>query len=264
MLSFHAIIALALRHARLLRRDANYLLSMFYWPLLDVLIWGFLGSYIQNVQTNGYQNYTAVALLCIILWRTTSTSAIVTARAFVEELWSHNLINIVSLPLTLTEWFAGITLYNTLMSCATAVYCTLLIMFFYGLSPALIFGKFVLFAPPLFLSGLALGTLCLAIIAYCGKRAEELLYVFAWFFAPFSAAFYPREILPGWAQMISDALPMSYIFTGLRVSMLSEGDPTPYLIKGYLMAIAYLIIALLAFVFAFHKSKNRGLARLSD
>lgn len=264
MPQLHAIFAITMRHLRLLRRDINHLLSTFYWPLLDVLIWGFLGTYIQNVQTNGIQNYTAVALLCIMLWRTTSSSAIVTARALVEELWTHNLINLVSLPLTLTEWILGVTLYNVIMSGITAIYCMILIMLLYGLSPLAMLSTFIVFAPPLFFSGLALGTICLAIIAYCGKRAEELFYIFAWFFAPFSTAFYPREILPGWAQMLSDALPMSAIFTGLRTSMLHNGDPTPYLIKGYLMAIAYFIVAIIAFAFAFHKSKKYGLARLSD
>lgn len=121
-----------------------------------------------------------------------------------------------------------------------------------------------MFAPPLFLSGLAIGMFCLAIIAYCGKRAEELYYVFAWFFVPFSTAFYPRAILPYWAQMMSDCLPMSYIFTGMRASLMHDADPKPFILQGYVMAIGYLLVAIVCFAWAFNSSKKSGLARLAD
>lgn len=265
MISLRTIFAITLRHLRLLRRDMNLALSTFYWPLLDVLIWGFLGLYIQNMQTSpALQNYTVIALLGILLWQTTGRSAIVLAVSFVEELWSYNLINLVSLPLSLIEWLLGIVLYNIITTCMTFTYCVGLIYLLYGLSPLLLLQQFILFAPPLFLSGLALGAICLQIIAYCGKRAQELCFVFAWCFAPFSTAFYPREVLPTWAHYISDILPMSYVFAGMRALMMYDQDPTPYLIKGYLMASAYLIIAVIGFGCAFHASKKYGLARLSD
>jgi ABC-2 type transport system permease protein len=241
----------------------NMALATFYWPLLDVLIWGFLGAYIQNIQI-GVHNYQAIALLGILLWQITSRGAIVIATSFVEELWSYNLMNLISLPLSLAEWMCGIVLYNIFTTCLSFTYCIGLIYLFYGLSPLMLFSKFVIFAPPLFISGLAIGFTCLAIIAYFGKRAQELCFVFSWFFSPFSTAFYPREILPAWAQAISDALPMSYVFTGMRASMMHNGDPMPYLIKSYLLSIAYLILAILAFAYMFNKSKKHGLARLSD
>lgn len=263
MFSFSALFAITLRHLRLLWRDTNMALATFYWPLLDVLIWGFLGSYMQNMQV-GVANYQVIALLGILLWQTTSRGAIVIAMSFVEELWSYNLLNLISLPLSLFEWMGGIVLYNIFTTCLTFTYCTGLIYLLYGLSPLMLLSKFILFAPSLFISGLAIGFLCLAIIAYCGKRAQELCFVFSWFFSPFSTAFYPREVLPLWAQHISDILPMSHVFTGMRVAMIHNGDPTAYLIKGYLMSVAYLLAAILIFICAFNKSKNRGLARLSD
>lgn len=264
MVAFHALFALTMRHLRLLKRDVNLIMSTLYWPLLDVLIWGFLGSYMQQSQVGAHHNYVIVSLLGIVLWRTTSSAAIVTARGFVEELWSNNLINLISLPLRLTEWIGGIMVYSAVMSCFTAFYCMVLIMLIYGINPALLIGHVIMFVPPLFLCGLAIGMFCLTIIAYCGKRAEELYYVFAWFFAPFSTAFYPREILPHWAQMISDCLPMSYIFTGMRASLMQNADPIPFLLQGYGMAISYLLVAIFCFGWAFKSSKKRGLARLAD
>jgi ABC-2 type transport system permease protein len=263
MLKFHAIFAITVRHIRLLKRDINLALATFYWPLLDVLVWGFLGAYIQTQATHMH-NYTTIALLGILLWQTTGRGAIVLASTFVEELWSYNLLNLVSLPLSLNCWILGVILYNILTTTLTFFYCIGLIYILYGISALIFLKKFLLFAPPLFISGLALGFICLQIIAYCGKRAQELCFVFAWFFAPFSTAFYPREVLPHWAQMISDCLPMSHVFTGMRILMIDNGNPTPYIIKGYLMAIGYLCVAIIGFAWALHKSRKYGLARLSD
>lgn len=41
MISLTSVWAVVLRHARMWRRDPNYILGGFYWPLLDILIWGF-------------------------------------------------------------------------------------------------------------------------------------------------------------------------------------------------------------------------------
>jgi ABC-2 type transport system permease protein len=264
MISFPSIWAITLRHSRLLMRDTNLKLAHFYWPLLDVLIWGFLGSWIQKMQGSPSHNYEAIALLGILLWQTAARSSIVTMQAFLEELWAQNLINLFSLPMSLAEWILGVMLYNGIMSIVTVFYCVGLIFLLYKLSIWYLLSTFLIFAPPLFISGLCIGFACLCCIAYLGKRAQELGFVFAWFFAPFSTAFYPMEVLPPWAQAISYCLPMSHVFMGMRKYLIEHQDPTPYLIKGYAMSCGYATIAVVLFVFLFQKSKQKGLARLSD
>lgn len=264
MISFNAIWAITLRHYRLLIHDTNLILATFYWPLLDILIWGFLGSWIQNIQANGVANYEMIALLGIILWQTTCRSAITTTNGFVEELWSRNLPNLISLPLSLFEWIAGITLYNFLLTCMTSLYCMGLIYIFYHFSVWVVFKTFCIFALPLFLSGLWLGFTCLQVVTIFGKRAHELGYVLAWMFAPFSTAFYPKEVLPAWAQTISSYIPMSYIFEGMRSYLTHNTNPLPYITKGFVMSSVYLIIAIILFTYSFNKSKQKGLTRLSD
>ena len=48
MVSLSDITAIVLRHTRLYWRDLNLFLGILYWPILDILIWGFLGSWIQT------------------------------------------------------------------------------------------------------------------------------------------------------------------------------------------------------------------------
>ncbi len=258
------ILAVVLRHARMWRRDPNFLLSSFYWPILDVLIWGFLGTWIQQSQNTGFHNYEVVTLSGVLLWAVVGRGANIIGISFAEELWSHNVVNLFSLPLRTHEWISGIVIYNGLMMTMTSLFSMVLIYLLYDVSLWYVFSTFLIFLPPLFLSGIWLGFTNLQIVVTLGKRGVELGFVAAWFLMPFSGAFYPVDVLPRWGQMLSACLPMSYVFTGMRNYLMHQQDPTSYLIKGYALSILYALCAVFLFIYLFNRSKRNGLARLAD
>jgi ABC-2 type transport system permease protein len=262
-MNFQSIWAITLRHQRLLMRDMNLVMVTLYWPLLDVLIWGFLGAWMQRLQNNG-QNFEMVLLLSILLWQTVSRTACWLAASLDEEIQAGNLVNLFTYPLRITEWIAGVTFFSFLLSLFTAFYCIGLMMLFYSVSFWQMVKVFIMFAPPLFICGIFLGFLGLQVLVTCGKRARELMYIFAWAAAPFCSAFYPREVLPTWAQVINYCLPMSYVFEGMRNYLFHGINPLPSILFGLTMAIAYAGLAIMIFAYLFNKSKNKGLARLSD
>ncbi len=264
MLSFSPIWAIVLRHVRLWRRDINILLASFYWPILDILIWGFLGSWIQQSGVAQFQNYEATALLGILLWQVVGRGANIIAFTFCEELWSNNIVNLFSLPLRTIEWMLGIILFYAFAMTMTVACGMLLIFTLYDLSIWHTISTFLIFMPPLFFCGIWLGFTCLQIIVTLGKRGVELGFVVAWALLPFSGAYYPIEVLPRWGQMLSAYLPMSYVFQGMRGYLMQQQDPTLYLIKGYAMSILYAVCAMILFIYCFNRSKQKGLARLAD
>jgi ABC-type polysaccharide/polyol phosphate export permease len=137
-----------------------------------------------------------------------------------------------------------------------------IIFLFYNISFWYLLTTFLIFVPPLFLSGLWLGFTCLQIVITLGKRGVELGFVVGWFFMPFCGAYYPIEVLPTWAQMISAWLPMTYVFQGMRGYVMHQQNPTMYLIKGSILGSIYTIIAILLFMYCFNRSKQKGLAQL--
>jgi ABC-2 type transport system permease protein len=264
MISFAPMWAIVLRHTRMWRRDPNALLGAFYWPLLDILIWGFLGSWISQSQVTQFHNYEMVALLGIILWQLVGRGCNTILISFTEELWSNNVVNLFSLPLRTAEWMGGIILFYAIMISIISLFSMGVIAIFYNISIWYLFTTFLIFALPLFFSGIWIGFTCLPIIVTLGKRGIELGYVMGWFLMPFSGAFYPVEVLPAWGQIISSLIPMSYVFQGMRGYLVQQQDPTPFLIKGYILSILYAICAILLFVWCFNRSKKNGLARLTD
>lgn len=263
MISLSTIWAITLRHIGLLKSDYNFILGTLYWPLLDVLMWGYLGTWIQN-SGQQFKNYEIVALLGLLLWQVIGRGCNVIVVTLAEEFWSRNVVNLFSLPVRITEWMCGITIFYGIMMALTTFFCMSFIYLLYDVSFWYILSAFLLFLPPLFISAMWVGFTCLQIVVTLGRRWVDLGFVFAWCLLPFSGAFYPVDILPAWGQTISSCLPMSYVFKGMRGYLMHQQDPTIYLLKGYALGIIYASIAVLFFIYCFNRSKRNGLARLAD
>lgn len=264
MISFASIWAVVLRQAYLWHHDINNLLMSFYWPMLDILVWGFLGSWIQQSGAKELHNFESAAILGILLWQVVGRGANFFAYALCEELWSHNVVNLFSLPMRLTEWMIGIILYYAFAIMMTVSFCMLLVFALYDVSVWTIISTFLIFSPPLFLCGIWLGFTCLQIVVTMGKRGIELGFIVVWFLLPFCGAYYPIDVLPQWGKAISAFVPMSYVFTGMREYLMHQQNPTSYLIKGSALSILYAAVAIALFVYCFNRSKQKGLARLAD
>lgn len=261
-MSWAPLWAVTFRHLCTFRRDLNALLSGFYWPVLDVLTWGFLGAWIQ--EATRFHNYGSVALLGLLLWQLVGRGGNFISYALGEELWVNNVINLFSLPLRTIEWIAGVIVFYGIMVTVTSLICLFFIFVLYDVSLWSLLTTFLIFVPPLLFSGIWIGFTCLQITITLGRRGTELGNVIVWFLTPFSGAFYPIEVLPRWGQTLSSFLPMSYVFRGMREYVMHQQDPTPYLINGYMLSIIYALCSVLLFIYCFNRSKNKGLARLTD
>lgn len=146
----------------------------------------------------------------------------------------------------------------------TTTVCMTMIALLYDVSLWQMIHTFLLFMPPLFLCSIWLGFTALSILVTLGKRGAELGFVLIWFLLPFSGAYYPIAVLPTWGQQVASLFPMRYVFTGMRNYLSFQQDPTLDLIKGYALASIYAAVAILLFVRCFERSKNRGLARLTQ
>ena len=262
--SLNAIWAIILRLLPAFRRDFNLFFSTFYWTFFDIIFWGFLGMWIQQSQPLLSNNYKMVALVSLLLWQFIARGCHVIISGFIEELWSQNIVNLFSLPLRLIEWILGLILFTAFIMTTLLLFGTTIIYYVYDI-PIIPFIKTVLtFTPPLFLSSIWVGFTCLSVIIFLGKRGIELGYIIVWTLLPFSGAYYPTNVLPHWAQQVSEWLPMHHIFSGVRQSLMHHEDPTPYLARGYTLSTLYALGAILLFMYCFKRAKNKGLARLIE
>ncbi|MDE3046461.1 MAG: ABC transporter permease [Verrucomicrobiota bacterium] len=241
-------------------KGPQQLSDLFYWPLVDILLWGLTSVWIQTQHTA--PNLPLILMTGLIFWQITWRGSADIAVSLLHEFWHRNLINLFSTPLKISEWIFGVLLLCLCKLVITVAFGSLVVYLLYSLNVFTVGWEFIPFAVSLLLFGWTLSFISSSAIIYWGHQVEMFAWMMGFLFAPFSAVFYPIEILPAWAQTISWCLPTTYIFEGMR-SILSTGSfPWHYFWVSLLLNGLYLSLSIVLFKYMFEKSRAKGLARL--
>jgi ABC-2 type transport system permease protein len=245
------ISGVLMRHLYLYPTSPSRLMEIFYWPVLDLLVWGFLTIYLAS-HPGALSHWTAFFLGAMILWDILFRSQQAVCISFLEEIWSRNLLNLFASPLSPGEFIAATMMLSFVkFLLAGTVTVTLAALLFS-------FNMFQLgfWLIPLVLNliamGWVIGIATTAIILRYGERAEVLAWGLALLIQPFAAVFYPVSALPSFLRPISYALPCTYVFEGMR-EVISTGTAS----AGNFWPPIVLNIAMLAASWAFFKFMYR-------
>ena len=138
---------------------------------------------------------------------------------------------------------------------------SLMVYVLYALNVFALGWAFIPFAILLFIFGWTVGFLSSGLVIYWGPKLKCLLGCFR-FIPPFSAVFYPVEVLPAWAQYISWSLPTTYVFEGMRQILNGSSFPFAYFWASLGLNLIFLFGSALFFRIMFYKSLVKGLGRL--
>jgi ABC-2 type transport system permease protein len=241
-------------------KDIHQLSDIFYWPLVDILLWGLTSIWIQH--QNNVPELPLILMTALIFWQIAWRGAIGISFHLLQEFWHRNLVNLFSTPLKISEWICGTLLLGFLKLLISVAFGALMVYILYALNVFALGWAFLPFAALLFLFGWTVGFLSSGLVIYWGHKVEMFAWMLPFLFAPFSAVFYPVQVLPAWAQIISWCLPTTYVFEGMR-HILSNGEfPMHYFWISLTLNIAYLCASICFFRMMFFKSLVKGLARL--
>ena len=109
----HRIEATIMRHTYETRRNLDRILDMVYWPVLDIIVWGFFTIYLGRGAAMK-PGMISFMLGAIILWGLFFAFQRDMAVGFLDELWSRNLVNLFSTPLSVSEYMTGLIAVNML------------------------------------------------------------------------------------------------------------------------------------------------------
>jgi len=259
LLSFRRIGAVFLRYYYTIT-GLHQISELFFWPLIDILLWGLTTVWLQQQQNT--PNLALIILTALIFWQIITRAAYDISVNLLQEFWNRNLVNLFSTPLTEMEWAIGSILLSVCKILISLSFGALVIYLLYALNVFSIGFYFLPFAASLMLSGIALGFFSSCITIRWGQKLEMLAWMGPFFFAPFSAVFYPVASLPLWAQAVSRCLPMTYIFEGMREVLQTGQFSMTRFLTSICLNLCFLVVAVFLFKYAFHCSRIKGLARL--
>lgn len=256
----HRIFGVLLRYIYNFRRSYDSLTDAFYWPLLDLLLWGLTSTYIQK--TSGNTNIILIMISGIVFWIIFWRAQYEITIGFLYELWNKNLVNLFVSPLKFSEWVTAWILMGIIKATASFFFACLLAFLLYKTNLFLYGFSMIPFALVLLMSGWWIGFFIAGILMRFGVKIQTIAWSVPWIFAPFSAIYYPVTILPEWAQYISKALPMSYVFEGMREVMTTGHLDFSKIVTATILNIAYLTLAIIFLKTGFNKVLKVGVTKI--
>ena len=246
------------RHLSLYRRSWPRVLELMYWPVLQMLVWGFTARFFTARLGDGAWVVGGAVLGGVLLWEVAIRSQLGVAAGFLEEIWSRNLGHVFVSPLRPHELVAGLialSVIRLVVGIAPALVLAYLLYAFdiFSLGPVL-----VLFAANLMVMGWWMSLGVVSLILRHGAGAEALAWSLMFGFAPFCAVYYPIAVLPWWMQPVARVLPASHVFEGMRGVLGGHGVPWGEL--GWATGLNVLWLAASALLFArqFQAARERG------
>jgi ABC-2 type transport system permease protein len=210
------VLAVARRHALVFWRTPGRYFDVSVWPLLDVLLWGALGTFAAQ-QGDAARAGAPVLLAGIIMFHVVFQVQITLATGFMEEsTWSRNLLNVLVTPVTELEYVAGLLLFSLAKLGLALATLSIAAVVLYGFDLSSVGWALVPIAGALSLAGTALGLLVIALLLRLGQSAEILAWGLNYGIMAFSGVFNPVEALPGALQPLARLLPTTHAFSALR------------------------------------------------
>lgn len=260
-MKIHRIYGVFLRYVYHFRRSYDSMTDAFYWPTLDLLLWGLTSSFLAK-SSDGTIDIVLVLISGVVFWIIFWRAQYEITIGFLNELWNKNLVNLFVTPLKFSEWVTAWIIMGILKGMISFLFACGLAYILYTTN-LFVYGFYMLpFFIVLLFSGWWVGFLITGILMRFGVRIQTLAWSVPWLFAPFSAIYYPVSILPEWAQAVANALPMSYVFEGMR-EILQTGilDWNKFYIAMGLN-IFYIAITLLFMRSGFKRILNIGVTKI--
>ncbi len=252
------ISAVVLRQTYLYKRSLPRLLEVFYWPMVDLLLWGFVTLYLQRT-TEELPAFVSFFLGALILWDILFRAQQGISVSFLEDLWARNLINIFVSPIKISEYLAGLLIISVLKVVIAFSVMSLLAGLFYSFSIFKLGITLIPLVVNLTAMGWAIGIFATALILRFGHEAEILAWAIAFLFMPFSAVFYPVEVLPPLLQKIALFTPSAHSFEGMRSVISMNEIPLQNLLWATGLNVIYITVSITFFLMLYNQVLRKGI-----
>src|SRR3990167_5399932 len=214
------------------KRSLEAWVDVFWWSTIAIVVFGLIALYFaQNEAVK-----TQIILLGILFWEIPRVAQLSISLGVLRDVWSRNLSNLFTTPLSVGEFLAAQMIVGFLKSFSVFIIISVI--------------AFVVYDFSIYRLGLELP------IHFINLRLFFLLQ-------PVAAVFYPTEVMPKFMQKIALLLPLTYVFEGARQKLFTGVTNVDYILIAIVGNIIYFVIAYIYFIKMFKRARESGMfARL--
>lgn len=259
-MSLNRILAMMYRYMVSAKHSYDNIADLFYWPALELIIWGMTGIYLAKLANNEQGIFSIVTGLVfwIIVWRAQYEMGL----NLLVEIWEKNLVNVFAAPITIKEYITSLTIYGFFKMLLSLSFSAGVAFFLYQYN-IFQFGWYLLpVIASLLITGWTIGFIVMGLLIRFSAKIQTVAWTGAALISPFSAPYFPLTLLPDWAQAIARFIPTSYMFEGLREIAATGNISYDKIVLSLALNILYLILSIKFFFTMFRKSRTLGLGRL--
>jgi ABC-2 type transport system permease protein len=257
--SLSRIHGMLLRYLFLHKRSLPRTLEIVFWPVMELLVWGFVSVYLRQLSPGTLSNLFFVLINAMIFWDILYRSQQAVSIAFIEDIWTQNIVNLLVSPLKIWEWLFSTFIYGffkiTLITVILAAIA--LALYRFDLIDTLGFAVIPLVFN-LLLFGWAVGVFTSGLVLRWGHAAEALIWGVPYLLQPVSAIYYPLSVLPKWLQWVSMCLPSTYVFEGMRAAAATKEMPMEHFLIALGLNVVYFALGGLFFQKMYLKARETG------
>jgi ABC-2 type transport system permease protein len=249
--------AMVLRYWYLLRSSWPRILELIYWPMVQMLMWGFLQLYVSE-NAGFFARAGGTFIGAVLLWDILFRGQLGFSVSFLEEMWARNMGNLMMSPLRPGEFVAALMIMSIVRLLIGMLPVTLVALWFfdfnlYGLGFAL-----AAFFANLILTSWAVGILVSGVILRNGMGAEGLAWTIMFLLLPLTCVYYPVTILPGFLQAAAWLLPPTYVFEGMRALLIEQTFRADLMLQALALNAVYFALAVAAFLRLLDSARRQG------
>ncbi|MFN3449923.1 MAG: ABC transporter permease [Roseococcus sp.] len=249
---------LCFRHLALYRRSPPRVIELMYWPILQMVVWGFVTAYLAGLQNNVASAAAGVLLGGVLLWEAALRSQMGFSLSFLEEIWSRNLGHLLVSPIRPAELVAALMAMSVIRTLVGVLPAMGLAFLLYAFNILAIGPVLVLFFAALIVMGWAVALGVTSMILRWGAGAEALAWSVLFGLTPFACVFYPVSVLPGWLQPLALLLPAAHVFEGMRAALIEGRTAWGHLAAAWALNAAWIAGMAALFLGQLRAARVRG------
>lgn len=253
--SLNRVYAIVLRHYYLSLHQLDRIFSIFFYPTMALILWGFLSAYVARIESSQLAGFLLGGLILWVIFENVNTELGV---SFMFDVWERNLINLLASPVTFAEYLSGLIISGIVKILVALVLMGLLASAFYDFKITSLGFGLALFWLNLALFALSFGIVNISLVLRFGHTLGPLTWALPFLFQPFAAVFYPVSSLPPFFQGIAFVLPISHVFEGMRTVLASEAFDFGEFWLAFGLNIFYLLLSVAFFAWIVKSVKKSG------